>query len=101
MINVTKTFLPPQNEYNTILKRAWDADWMTNRGELVIELEEKLKKFLGVSILLATTNGTLPLLLWDYEKDFKCYNAFGCNFHVNEFLLYTEVYGWRRISDWR
>lgn len=61
MINVTKTFLPPQEEYNAILKRAWDAGWITNRGALVLELEEKLKAYLQVSNILATSNGTLPL----------------------------------------
>ena len=61
MINVTKTFLPPQAEYNAILKRAWDAGWITNRGALVLELEEKLKSYLKVPNILAMTNGTLPL----------------------------------------
>ena len=61
MINVTKTFLPPQEEYDKILKRAWDTGWMTNRGVLVRELEQKLREYLHVSQILATTNGTLPL----------------------------------------
>lgn len=61
MINVTKTFLPPQEEYNAILKRAWDAGWITNRGSLVKELEAKLKEYLKIPNVLATTNGTLPL----------------------------------------
>ncbi|WP_432409971.1 DegT/DnrJ/EryC1/StrS family aminotransferase [Rasiella sp. SM2506] len=61
MINVTKTFLPPQAEYQAILKRAWDKGWMTNRGVLVQELETKLKDYLGVSTIIAMTNGTLPL----------------------------------------
>lgn len=61
MIPVTKTFLPPQDEYQAILKRAWDKQWITNRGELVGELEEKLKDHLGVQHLTITTNGTLPL----------------------------------------
>jgi len=61
MINVTKTFLPPQAEYQAILKRAWDSGWMTNRGVLVNELEAKLKDYLGVSNILTMTNGTLPL----------------------------------------
>lgn len=61
MINVTKTFLPPQDEYQAILKRAWDTGWMTNRGQLVLELEEKLKKHLKVSDILLMTNGTLPI----------------------------------------
>lgn len=61
MINVTKTFLPPQEEYQAVLKRAWDTGWMTNRGELVQELEAILKSYLEVSNIIATTNGTLPL----------------------------------------
>lgn len=61
MINVTKTFLPPQEEYNAILKSAWDSGWMTNRGVLVNDLEEKLKNYLKVSHIIAMTNGTLPL----------------------------------------
>jgi len=61
MINVNKTFLPPQAEYQTILKKAWDASWITNRGILVKELEEKLKAYLAVSNIIVTTNGTLPL----------------------------------------
>ncbi|HVX25474.1 MAG TPA: DegT/DnrJ/EryC1/StrS family aminotransferase [Parafilimonas sp.] len=61
LINVTKTFLPPFEEYITILKRAWDKGWITNRGELVKELEEKLKAYLGVKHLLFCNNGTIAL----------------------------------------
>ena len=61
MINVTKTFLPPIEEYNKQVQRAWDNEWLTNRGELVLELEEKLKKYLPVSNIIATNNGTVPL----------------------------------------
>jgi dTDP-4-amino-4,6-dideoxygalactose transaminase len=61
MINVTKTFLPPFAEYTSILKRAWDKSWITNNGELVQELEQKLKAYLGVEHLLFTSNGTVVL----------------------------------------
>ncbi len=61
MINVTKTFLPPIEEYNKQLQRAWDNQWITNRGKLVLELEEKLKNYLSVSNILITNNGTVPL----------------------------------------
>ena len=61
MITVTKTFLPPLEEYQLILKRAWDNNWITNRGNLVKELEEKLKNHLNSYNLIATTNGTLPI----------------------------------------
>lgn len=61
MINVTQTFLPPIEEFEKILKRAWDKKWMTNRGELLLELESKLSRYLKISNFFITTNGTLPL----------------------------------------
>lgn len=61
MINVTKTFLPPIEEYNALIKRAFDSEWITNRGQLVKELENKLSSYLGVDGLTITNNGTLPL----------------------------------------
>src|SRR5688572_19721019 len=61
MINVTKTFLPHFEEYTTTLKRAWDKSWITNNGELVQELENKLKKYLDVKHLLFCNNGTIVL----------------------------------------
>jgi len=61
MITVTKTFLPPIEEYRAILQRAWDQHWLTNRGELVLELEDKLKNYLQVPHIICTNNGTVPL----------------------------------------
>lgn len=60
-IFVTKTFLPPQKEYNKILSKSWDKQWITNRGELVNELEEKIQKKLSSPYITLTANGTLPL----------------------------------------
>lgn len=61
MINVTKTFLPPLEDYQLQLERIWNNQWLTNRGELVLELEGKLKKYLNVDHILLTNNGTIPL----------------------------------------
>lgn len=63
MIHVTKTFLPPIEEYVAQVQRAYSNEWITNRGELVLELEEKLRNYLKVadSNILITTNGTIPL----------------------------------------
>jgi dTDP-4-amino-4,6-dideoxygalactose transaminase len=61
LINVTKTYLPPFDEYTSVLKRAWDKAWITNNGELVQELEAKLKEYLGVKHLWFTSNGTIVL----------------------------------------
>lgn len=61
MIPVTKTFFPPLEEYGEQLKRIWENQWITNRGELIKELESKIKEELGVDNIIITTNGTLPL----------------------------------------
>ncbi len=61
MINVTKTFLPPFEEYTQQVKRAYDLEWLTNRGVLVNELEDKLSAFLDIDSIIVTNNGTTPL----------------------------------------
>lgn len=61
MINVTKAYLPPIEEYNYYLKKIWENNWLTNHGPLVNELEDKLKKYLGVKHLFFISNGTLAL----------------------------------------
>lgn len=61
MINVTKTFFPEIKDYQAQVQRIWDNQWLTNRGELLLELEEKLKEYLNVNHILVTNNGTIPL----------------------------------------
>lgn len=63
MIPVTKSFLPPIEEYMAQVQRAYDNHWLTNRGELVQELESKLTEFLNLkeSKILITNNGTVPI----------------------------------------
>ncbi|RFC55746.1 DegT/DnrJ/EryC1/StrS family aminotransferase [Brumimicrobium aurantiacum] len=61
LIPVTKTFVPPIEEYTSQIKRAFDKGWLTNRGALTIELEEKLKDYLEVPHINLMANGTLPL----------------------------------------
>ena len=60
-IPVTKSFLPPIDEYTSHVNRAFDNNWLTNRGELVLELELKLKNYLNVNNILITNNGTVPI----------------------------------------
>ena len=63
MIPVTKSFIPPIEEYTVQVQRAFDNGWLTNRGELVKELESNLQNYLelGESKILCTNNGTTPL----------------------------------------
>lgn len=61
MINVTRPYLPPYNEYSRLLEGVWERQWLTNNGPLVQELEAKLKNYLGVKHLLYVNNGTIAL----------------------------------------
>jgi dTDP-4-amino-4,6-dideoxygalactose transaminase len=63
VIPVTKSFLPPIEEFTAQLQRAYNNAWLTNRGELVLELESKLTHYLNVkdSKILITNNGTIPI----------------------------------------
>lgn len=62
-INVTKTYLPPLEEYIQYLERIWASGWLTNNGELVQELETKLAEYLGVPYVQFISNGTIALQL--------------------------------------
>jgi dTDP-4-amino-4,6-dideoxygalactose transaminase len=63
VINVTRTFFPPIEDYQYQLQRIWDNQWLTNRGALVLELEEKLSYHLALqeSKMILMNNGTMPL----------------------------------------
>jgi dTDP-4-amino-4,6-dideoxygalactose transaminase len=63
MINVTKTYLPPLEEYTEYLKGVWDRNWVTNQGPVVQELEKQLQEYLGVRHLQFVGNGTIALQL--------------------------------------
>lgn len=61
-INVTETFLPPKEEYFKLVESLWKSKWLTNRGELVLRLENELQDFLQTtSRPLLINNGTVAL----------------------------------------
>ena len=62
MINVTKTFFPPIEEFNKQIERIWKNQWLTNRGELVVELEEKIASYLNLkdSKLISNVASVIP-----------------------------------------
>lgn len=61
MINVTKTFLPPLEEYEQYLQGIWERNYLTNNGPLLKELEQRLKEYLSVEHLFMVSNGTIAL----------------------------------------
>lgn len=62
-IQVTKTFLPPLEEYQAYVAKIWENNWLTNNGPFVQELEQKLAEYLQVPYLLYVSNGTIALQL--------------------------------------
>ncbi len=71
MINVTKTYLPPMAEYMRRLEPVWESRWLTNRGVLAKELEQKLSAYLGVPRLLFVSSGTIALQIAIKALDLK------------------------------
>jgi dTDP-4-amino-4,6-dideoxygalactose transaminase len=61
MINVTKTFLPPLEDYVSYLAGIWERVHLTNQGPLVTQLEQELKGYLGVKHFIFCNNGTIAL----------------------------------------
>lgn len=62
-IFVTKSFMPPLDEYQNLVAQIYKTSILTNQGPMVRELESKLSWFLGVENLHYLTNGTVALQL--------------------------------------
>ncbi|MDK2585459.1 DegT/DnrJ/EryC1/StrS family aminotransferase [Romboutsia sedimentorum] len=60
-INVTKSFLPPFEEYESVIKQIWNNRWLTNNGPIHMELENEITKYLKVNQSTLFTNGHLAL----------------------------------------
>lgn len=62
-IYVTKSFMPPIDEYNKYIADIFERGTLTNQGPNVQELQKKLSKYLGVNNFHYVTNGTIALQL--------------------------------------
>ena len=62
-VYVTKSFMPPIEEYNKYVSGIFEHGILTNQGPYVKELEQKLSNFLGVDNFHYVTNGTVALQL--------------------------------------
>lgn len=61
-ILVTQSSMPEFDEYVEEIKSIFENKWLTNMGEKHIELENKLKEYLGVENISLFTNGHLALM---------------------------------------
>ena len=61
MINVTRTSLPPKEEYMREIDSIWSTHWLTNMGQKHNELQSQLARYLSVEHVSLFTNGHLAL----------------------------------------
>ena len=60
-INVTRSSLPPFEEYCAEIRDIWDSHWLTNMGVKHQTLEKELSRYLDCEYLALFTNGHLAL----------------------------------------
>lgn len=62
-IYVTRSSMPPYEEYIEAIKPLWESHWLTNMGKYHMELERQLKSYLDVPNLSLMVNGHMALEL--------------------------------------
>lgn len=62
-INVTRSSMPPFEEYTEEIKDIWQSHWLTNMGVKHQKLQAELKEYLGVENIDLLTNGHMALEL--------------------------------------
>lgn len=60
---VTRSSMPPFEEYVEMIRPLWESHWITNMGTYHKQLETELKKYLGVPQLSLMVNGHMALEL--------------------------------------
>lgn len=60
-INVTRSSMPPFEEFVTELKPVWESRWLSNRGAASVKFENMLKEYLNTENLYLFANGHVAL----------------------------------------
>lgn len=62
-VYVTRTFLPPKEEYLQYIDAIWDSAYLTNQGQLLKKFEKETSAYLGIGSrnFQFVANGTLAL----------------------------------------
>lgn len=69
-ILVTRSSMPPYEEYIEAIKPLWDTHWLTNMGIYHQQLEKELKEYLDVPELSLMVNGHMALEMAIQTFDF-------------------------------
>ena len=60
-INVTKSSMPPFEEYIETLRPVWESRWLSNRGAASLDFENALKDYLGCENVWLFANGHVAM----------------------------------------
>lgn len=71
IIEVTRPFLPPKEEYKEFLDGIWERNWLTNHGPVSKEFESRIKDRFNLTNFNLVTNGTIALQLAFKALDLK------------------------------
>lgn len=85
-IFVTRSSMPPYDEYAEAIRPLWESRWITNMGLYHAELEARLREYLGVDGLSLCVNGHMALELTIQAMDFP--EGSRSNHHA----LYVHIY---------
>lgn len=69
-ILVTRSSMPPYEEYIEAIKPLWESHWLTNMGQYHKQLEKELKEYLDVPELSLMVNGHMALEMTIQAFDF-------------------------------
>ncbi len=58
---ITRPMLPDKAEFDALLGRVFESRWLTNNGEVLLELESRLRRYLQVEQCAVLCNGTIAL----------------------------------------
>jgi dTDP-4-amino-4,6-dideoxygalactose transaminase len=71
MINVNKSYLPPKEAYLQYLDSIWESHWLSNKGPLLLKLEQKISEYLKTGYVQLISNGTVAIQLAIKALDIK------------------------------
>ena len=63
LVRVTRSSMPPFDEYVEEIRDLWESYWLTNMGKKHVCLQERLKEYLGVEYIDLLVNGHMALEL--------------------------------------
>jgi hypothetical protein len=93
MINVTKTFFPPIEDYQAQVQRIWNNKWLTNNVEFYKELSHKLKKYFGVNKKLTMIVHSHFFKQVSFYFDAQITDGRKLHFRANDVVVFTVIQG--------